>query len=70
MMIVPEAAAHGLLGRVLQPATDVGVTTQVVLLLILVGGLVWRLRDRPEWRLVALGTGLLGLGWMGVRAAH
>ena len=69
-MIVAEAAARGLLGRVLQPATDVGVAMQVVVLLLVVGGLLWRLRAHPEWRLVALGTGLIMLGLMGVRAAH
>ncbi len=69
-MIVVEAAAHGLFGRVLQPATDVGVAVQVVTLLIVVGALLWWFRARPEWRLVALGTGLIVLGLMGVRAAH
>jgi hypothetical protein len=36
-MIVTEAAARGLLGYVLQPATDVGVAVQVVTLLVVVG---------------------------------
>jgi hypothetical protein len=65
-----DAAARGLFGRVLQPATDVGVAVQVVVLLIVVGGLLRGFRARPEWRLVALGTGLIVLGLMGVRAAH
>jgi hypothetical protein len=65
-MIVPEAAAHDLLGRGPQPATEVGVTLQVVLLLILVGGLVWRFRDRPEWRQARAGDGAARVGLDGV----
>jgi hypothetical protein len=68
-MLVAEAAGRGLLGRVQQPATDAGVAVQVLVLLLVVGGLLRQLRDRPERRLVALGTGLIMIGLM-ERAPH
>lgn len=57
-------------GRVLQPATDLGVLAQFVLVSALLLLATWWLRHRPEWRLVVLGLGLVLLGAMGVRAAH
>jgi hypothetical protein len=64
-MLVAEAVGRGLLGRVLQPAIGAGDAVQVLVLLLVVGGLLWQLRARPEWRLVALGTGLIMIGLMG-----
>ncbi|MFO7779622.1 MAG: hypothetical protein R6V28_14845 [Nitriliruptoraceae bacterium] len=57
-------------GRVLQPATDLGVLVQFGLVLTLLLLASWWLRHRPEWRLVVLGLGMVLLGAMGVRAAH
>lgn len=54
----------------LLPRTDLGVGIQVVV--VLVGGSIvfWRLRSVREARLVVLGSGLVVLGLMGLRALH
>ena len=62
--------ARTVVGRVLLPATDRVVVLQAVLAVVVFAWLGWRVRTRPEWRLVVIGSGLLVLGWFGVRAAH
>ena len=62
--------ARTVLLRVLLPATDRVVVLQAVLAVALFAWLGWRVRTRPEWRLVVVGCGLLVLGWFGLRAAH
>ena len=58
------------LSHLRQPATDLGVAVQLVLFLALLGGSLWGVRHRPEWRLVVVGIGLCGLALFGLRAAH
>jgi hypothetical protein len=56
--------------ELLLPRTDAGVAVQVVGLIVVLAVLLritWR---RPDLRLVVLGSGLLVLALMGVRAAH
>jgi hypothetical protein len=56
--------------RLVRPTTDLGVGVQVVSLLVLLGALWWLARRRPEWRPVVVGSGLVLLGFVALRAAH
>lgn len=54
----------------LLPATDGGVLAQLIVF-VLVGGLaIVATKNHREWRLVAFGGTILGLGLMGLRALH
>ncbi len=54
----------------LLPATDAGVLVQLGGVVILWLAAVIALRNQAEWRLVAIGAGLVALGLIGVRALH
>ena len=54
----------------LLPATDAGVVAQLVGVVILWLAAVIALRNQAEWRLVAIGAGLIALALIGVRALH
>lgn len=62
--------ARGWWSRLLQPASDVGVAVQL-LVLVTLAVLLWRATSRrPEWRLVVVGGAVLAAGLVGLRAAH
>jgi 4-amino-4-deoxy-L-arabinose transferase-like glycosyltransferase len=54
----------------LLPRTDLGVLAQAVVLGVVLALSVWATRRRSEFRLLALGTGLMLFALMGLRAAH
>lgn len=56
--------------ELLLPRTDAGVAVQTVLFVVLFGATVWRLWHRPETRLLLVGSGLVLVGLLGLRAAH
>lgn len=58
------------MNSLLLPRTDLGVLAQVVVLVALLALAVWGTPCRPEYRLLALGVGLLLFALMGLRAAH
>lgn len=58
------------MNSLLLPRTDLGVLAQVIVLGALLALAVWGTRRRPEYRLLALGVGLLLFALMGLRAAH
>lgn len=54
----------------LLPATDAGVIAQLVIVVVLWVAAVSALRNQAEWRLVAIGAGLITLALIGIRALH
>lgn len=54
----------------LLPATDGGVIAQLVMVLLLWAVAVITLRHQAEWRLVAIGFGLVVVALIGLRALH
>ncbi len=54
----------------LLPRTDAGVAVQFGVFVTFALATVVRVRRRPEWLVLAIGTLLLGLGLFGVRAVH
>ena len=60
----------GLILDILLPATDTGVALQLVVVLVVVGLLVWRFRANLDVRLLIIGTAIVTLGLMGIRALH
>jgi hypothetical protein len=58
------------MSSLLLPRTDLGVLAQVIALIAVVAVAVWGTRRRPEFRLLALGIGLVLFALMGLRAAH
>lgn len=59
-----------MLNRLLLPASDLGVTLQVVVLTLAMLGALRLSRTHRYWRPLIVGVGLLLLGLMGLRAAH
>jgi len=58
------------MGEVLMPRTDLGVGVQFGVVLVAWAAGLYPTRDRPEFRLVVVGAGLLTIALMGLRAAH
>lgn len=54
----------------LLPETDSGVFVQLIIFAVLMIGAFWFSRRNQEWRLVVIGTALVGLGFIGFRALH
>jgi hypothetical protein len=54
----------------LLPRTDAGVAAQLILVLVLGGVALFAARRHREWRLVVIGSMMLALGLVGVRALH
>lgn len=53
------------------PTTDAGVLAQLVLVLVLwSAALVWAVRRAPAARPLVVGSGLVTLGLLGLRAMH
>ena len=52
------------------PQTDAGVVAQVVITLLLIGGLVWLVRREKALVQLVVGVGMVVLAWYGVRAIH
>jgi hypothetical protein len=54
----------------LLPATDAGVAAQLVVVFVVVAIALWRFWSNPEIRLLVVGSGIVVLGLMGLRALH
>ncbi len=56
--------------EVLLPRTDGGVLFQVIVVAILAAGALTATWKRPELRVLVIGSALVALGAIGVRALH
>ncbi|MDX1511014.1 MAG: hypothetical protein R3249_06690 [Nitriliruptorales bacterium] len=56
--------------ELLQPASDLGVLVQGIVMALVLGALLWLTRRHREWRLVVIGVGMVLIGLFGLRAAH
>ncbi len=56
--------------ELLLPRTDLAVLLQLVSLLAVISAGLWWTRRSPDLRLVVIGSGLLLLALLGLRAAH
>jgi hypothetical protein len=54
----------------LLPATDAGVAAQLAVVIVVVAIALWRFWSNPEIRLLVVGSGIVVLGLMGLRALH
>jgi len=54
----------------LLPATDAGVAAQLVVVFVVVAIALRRFWSNPEIRLLVVGSGIVVLGLMGLRALH
>ncbi len=54
----------------LLPATDAGVAAQLVVVFVVVAIALWRFWSNSEIRLLVIGSGIVVLGLMGLRALH
>jgi hypothetical protein len=54
----------------LLPATDGGVVVQLLVVLLIWAAAVFAMRHQAEWRMVAIGGGLIAVALIGVRALH
>lgn len=59
-----------MIGRLLQPRTDVGVLIQLVALASLLAAAVFATRRHPDARLLVIGVGIVVVALAGLRAAH
>jgi hypothetical protein len=54
----------------LLPATDAGVAAQLAVVFVVIAIALWRFWSNPEIRLLVIGSGIVVLGLMGLRALH
>lgn len=54
----------------LLPATDAGVAAQLVVVFVVVAIALWRFWSNLEIRLLVVGSGIVLVGLMGLRALH
>jgi hypothetical protein len=54
----------------LLPTTDAGVAAQLAVVFVVVAIALWRFWSNPEIRLLVIGSGIVVLGLMGLRALH
>jgi hypothetical protein len=54
----------------LLPATDAGVAAQLAVVIVVVAIALWRFWSNSEIRLLVIGSGIVVLGLMGLRALH
>ena len=54
----------------LLPRTDTGVAVQAALVVLAGAAFVWSTRRNEAWRIFAIGSFVLALGLLGVRAVH
>lgn len=52
------------------PRTDAGVAVQLALVIAAGGITLWLVRGRPHYRLLTLGSLILAISLMGLRALH
>lgn len=56
--------------EILLPRTDTGALVQVAVVVVATLAGVVALRRHPDLRLLVLGLGMAGLGWMALRTLH
>lgn len=58
------------MSELLLPRTDAGVAVQVLVVGLASAVALWRVRSRPDARLIVVGLVMIVVGLIGLRAAH
>ena len=58
------------MGELWSPRTDAGVLVQVIVTLLIIGGLTWAVRRERALVQRVLGIGMVVLAWYGIRGLH
>ena len=58
------------MGELWSPRTDAGVLVQVIVTLLIIGGLTWAVRRERALVQLVLGIGMVVLAWYGIRGLH
>ena len=58
------------MGELWSPRTDAGVLVQVIVTLLIIGGLTWAVRRERALVQLVLGIGMVVRAWSGIRGLH